>query len=77
MSGSLNSQFRSSSTVRRRYLAKGKRNLCAKMFRFVIIANQVGLVHFSHYFEAVPDSLRIKLEKEAVEKCLNSGEREV
>ena len=48
------------------------------MFRFVIIANQVGLVQFSHYFEAVPDSLKIKLEREAIEKCLNrTGEKEV
>ncbi len=48
------------------------------MFRFVIIANQVGLVQFSHYFEPVPDSLKVKLEKEAIEKCLNrTGEKEV
>ncbi len=47
------------------------------MFRFLFISNLTGSLQFSHYFESVPVQLLNKYEKDIVESCLTTGEKEV
>ena len=47
------------------------------MFRFVLISDLKGSVKFSHFFESVPTQLRANFEKDTVDSCLATGEKEV